>query len=78
MMVRCSHNDERRRTPIANYNLDEMHIVIADSLPPSAADAFRTLGWTVDAKSGRSPDELARDLSECGRADRSKRHAGHP
>ena len=63
MMVRSSHNDERRRTPIANYTLDEMHIVIADSLPPSAADAFRTLGWTVDAKSGRSPDELARDLS---------------
>ncbi|HEY7057339.1 MAG TPA: phosphoglycerate dehydrogenase [Vicinamibacterales bacterium] len=40
-----------------------MHIVIADSLPPSAADAFRTLGWTVDAKSGRSPDDLARDLA---------------
>jgi D-3-phosphoglycerate dehydrogenase / 2-oxoglutarate reductase len=39
-----------------------MHIVIADSLPSSAADAFRTLGWSVDARSGRSPEELARDL----------------
>ena len=27
-----------------------MHIVIADSLPASAADAFRALGWSVDAK----------------------------
>ena len=39
-----------------------MHIVIADSLPASAADAFRALGWSVDAKSGRSPADLARDL----------------
>src|SRR5215213_8457119 len=40
-----------------------MHIVIADSLPASAADALRAAGWSVDAKSGRKSDELARDLS---------------
>ena len=40
-----------------------MHIVIADSLPTTAADALRAAGWTVDTKSGRKPDELARDLA---------------
>ena len=39
-----------------------MHIVIADALPASAADVLRAAGWTVDNKSGRKPDELARDL----------------
>ena len=40
-----------------------MHIVIADSLPTSAAEALRAAGWSVDTKSGRKPDELARDLA---------------
>jgi D-3-phosphoglycerate dehydrogenase / 2-oxoglutarate reductase len=40
-----------------------MHIVIADSLPASTADALRAAGWSVDARAGRKPDELARDLS---------------
>src|SRR6185437_11075869 len=40
-----------------------MHIVIADSLPASAADALRAAGWSVDTKTGRKPDELARDLA---------------
>jgi len=40
-----------------------VHIVIADSLPASAADALRAAGWSVDTKSGRKPDELARDLA---------------
>src|SRR5829696_5874358 len=40
-----------------------MHIVIADSLPSSAADALRAAGWSVDTKSGRKSDELARDLA---------------
>jgi len=41
-----------------------MHIVIADSLPSSAADTFRALGWTVDPRTGRSSEELARDLAD--------------
>jgi D-3-phosphoglycerate dehydrogenase len=40
-----------------------MHIVIADALPSSAAEALRAAGWSVDAKAGRKPDELVRDLS---------------
>jgi D-3-phosphoglycerate dehydrogenase / 2-oxoglutarate reductase len=40
-----------------------VHIVIADSLPSSAAELLRAAGWSVDAKSGRKPDELARDLA---------------
>jgi D-3-phosphoglycerate dehydrogenase len=40
-----------------------VHIVIADSLPASAANALRAAGYTVDARSGRKPDELARDLT---------------
>ena len=45
-----------------HYNL-RVHIVIADSLPATAADALRAAGWSVDTKSGRKPDELARDLA---------------
>ena len=40
-----------------------MHIVIADSLPASAAELLRAAGWSVDTKTGRKPDELAKDLS---------------
>ena len=46
-----------------HYN-PQVHIVIADSLPASAGDALRAAGWTVDAKAGRKPDELARDLAD--------------
>ena len=38
--------------------------MIADSLPASAGDALRAAGWTVDARPGRKPDELARDLAD--------------
>lgn len=41
-----------------------MHIVIADQLPASAVDVLsRVPGWTVDARAGRAPDVLARDLT---------------
>jgi len=46
-----------------HYN-PHVHIVIADSLPASAGDALRAAGWTVDARPGRKPDELARDLAD--------------
>jgi D-3-phosphoglycerate dehydrogenase len=37
-----------------------MHIVIADQLPASAVDLLSSVsGWTVDSKSGRTPDVLA-------------------
>ena len=40
-----------------------MHIVIADALPASSADALRAEGWTVDAKTGRSATDLSADLA---------------
>lgn len=39
------------------------HIVIADDLPSSAVDLLRAEGWEIDARTGRSPDQLAADLS---------------
>jgi D-3-phosphoglycerate dehydrogenase len=42
-----------------------MKIVVADDLPISALDLLRAeAGWTVDARSGRSAAELARDLAD--------------
>ncbi|HJU27565.1 MAG TPA: phosphoglycerate dehydrogenase, partial [Candidatus Binataceae bacterium] len=42
-----------------------MKIVVADDLPASALDLLRAEpGWHVDAKSGRSPADLARDLAD--------------
>ena len=41
-----------------------MHIVIADQLPSSAVELLRGVpGWTIDARSGRPDEELARDLA---------------
>jgi D-3-phosphoglycerate dehydrogenase len=39
-------------------------IVVADDLPASALDLLRAEGWTVDARSGRAPDQLKIDLAE--------------
>ena len=41
-----------------------MKIIIADSLPDSAASVFRDEGWTVDTRAGRPHDELLRDLAD--------------
>lgn len=41
-----------------------MHIVIADQLPASAVELLRSVpGWTIDAKTGRSAEDLGRDLA---------------
>ena len=39
-----------------------MKIIVADSLPASALDVLRTDAWTVDARAGRLPQQLAADL----------------
>jgi D-3-phosphoglycerate dehydrogenase len=39
-----------------------VHIVVADDLPPSAVDLLRNEGWSVDARSGRAPEQLKADL----------------
>jgi D-3-phosphoglycerate dehydrogenase / 2-oxoglutarate reductase len=42
-----------------------MKIVVADALPASSLDVLRSeVGWTVDARAGRSRAELAADLSD--------------
>ena len=39
-------------------------IVVADDLPASALDLLRDEGWTVDARTGRTPEQLAADVAE--------------
>ncbi len=39
-----------------------MKIIVADDLPASALTLLRAEGWNIDARSGRSPAELAQDL----------------
>ena len=41
-----------------------MRIVVADDLPASALDVLRAEGWTIDAQSGRSADQLKLDLAD--------------
>ena len=41
-----------------------MKIIVADDLPASALDLLRAEGWTVDARTGRAPDQLAADVAD--------------
>jgi D-3-phosphoglycerate dehydrogenase len=42
-----------------------LKIIIADDLPESALELLRAeAGWTIDARSGRPPADLARDLAD--------------
>ena len=41
-----------------------MLIVIADDLPKVAVELLKAEGWTVDARSGRSPEELSKDFAD--------------
>ena len=41
-----------------------MRIVIADDLPKVALELLKAEGWDVDAKSGRTPEQLKADLVE--------------
>jgi D-3-phosphoglycerate dehydrogenase len=41
-----------------------LKVVVADDLPESALALLRAEGWHVDARSGRSPADLARDLAD--------------
>lgn len=41
-----------------------MVIVVADDLPKTAVELLRAEGWTVDARSGRTPEQLIADLQE--------------
>ena len=41
-----------------------MKIIIADGLAASAQDLLTAEGWDIDARSGRTPDQLAGDLAD--------------
>jgi D-3-phosphoglycerate dehydrogenase len=41
-----------------------LKIVVSDDLPASALDLLRVEGWTVDARTGRTADQLAADLAD--------------
>ncbi len=41
-----------------------MHIVVADDLPSSALALFHQEGWHVDARTGRTAEQLAADLAD--------------
>src|SRR5688572_22678325 len=40
-----------------------MRIVVADDLPKTALELLKAEGWDVDSKSGRSPEELSKDIA---------------
>jgi len=39
-------------------------ILVADDIPPSALDLLRAEGWEIDARTGRTPEQLVRDLAD--------------
>jgi D-3-phosphoglycerate dehydrogenase len=41
-----------------------MKIIVADDLPAAALDLLRAEGWSVDARSGRTPADLAIDVAD--------------
>ena len=41
-----------------------MKIVVADDLPASALDLLRGEGWNVDARTGRTPEQLSADVAD--------------
>ena len=61
-------NRERQASssqPRANGQASPTRIVVADDLPESALALLRAEpGWVVDARSGRSAADLARDLAD--------------
>src|SRR5262252_8384274 len=52
---------ENHRTQAGQISLK---IVVADDLPESALELLRAEGWQVDARTGRSPADLSRDLAD--------------
>jgi D-3-phosphoglycerate dehydrogenase / 2-oxoglutarate reductase len=48
----------------AGIQQDSLKVVVADDLPESALELLRAEGWQVDAGTGRSPADLAKDLAD--------------
>lgn len=49
-------------SPATSAPQTSLKIVVADDLPDSALGLLRAEGWSVDARTGRTPADLARDL----------------
>jgi D-3-phosphoglycerate dehydrogenase / 2-oxoglutarate reductase len=55
----------RRAPATGDYTfLKPVKILIADDLPASAIDLLRNEGWDIDARTGRSPEQLATDITD--------------
>ncbi|MGE0451223.1 MAG: phosphoglycerate dehydrogenase [Vicinamibacterales bacterium] len=55
---------QQLETPIALATQATIKVVVSDDLPESALGILRKEGWAVDARSGRPPAELAKDLGD--------------
>jgi D-3-phosphoglycerate dehydrogenase len=56
-------SSQRHSQPRGHSHAAAIKIVVADELPDSALDLLRSeAGWQIDARSGRSAADLARDL----------------
>ena len=53
-----------RVAPVADYTFQLVKILVADDLPASALDLLREEGWDIDARTGRTPEQLADDLKD--------------
>jgi len=61
---RTSHANVRISfKPLSSPSGTLLKIVVADDLPASALDLLRAEGWEVDARTGRTPDQLASELA---------------
>jgi len=61
---RTSHSNVRISfKPLSSPSGTLLKIVVADDLPASALDLLRAEGWEVDARTGRTPDQLASELA---------------
>src|SRR5678816_1252150 len=69
IVVRRRHGSRRLYLPSstrrdASFRIPTLKIVVADDLPPSALDVLRAEGWSVDARPGRAPEQLAADVAD--------------
>ena len=66
IVVRTSRVCLGRGAPqLADYTfLKPVKILVADDLPASAVDLLRNEGWEIDARTGRSPEQLATDITD--------------
>ncbi|HWI20326.1 MAG TPA: NAD(P)-dependent oxidoreductase, partial [Vicinamibacterales bacterium] len=67
--VRSIDVDTQRLTIVHQNNsysfwMLPMRIVVADDLPKTALELLKAEGWDIDSKTGRSPEELSKDVAE--------------